>query len=301
MASIKSIKSVVGAVKSLAIVAAAVSAGAGVSRDGHECAAPRPGWIWCDDFDQDRMSSYYEYDNASGNFVRQAHMGINGSTAMHAHYVAHSGADFGYLHLAVGRTPSARLRAADASTETYRELYWRLYVRYAPGWIGGGGNKLTRAVSIVKPDLSEAAFAHVWSGRDGTPGANQLYIDPASGTDAAGHVLDVGYNDFPHMRWLGARGSAIRLFDADHIGRWYCIEVHAKLNDPGASNGEMQLFINGALQAEDTGMNWVGDFSAYGFNVVMIENWWNAGAPQSEDRYIDNFVVSTQRIGCGAA
>ncbi|HZS60115.1 MAG TPA: hypothetical protein VFA43_12650, partial [Gemmatimonadaceae bacterium] len=127
MRSTRSIKSVVGAVKSLAIVAAAIAAGGGASEGrGHECAAPRPGWIWCDDFDNDRMSSYYEYDNASGNFVRQPHMGINGSTAMHAHYVAHSGADFGYLHLAIGRTPSARLRAADGGTETYRELYWRL-------------------------------------------------------------------------------------------------------------------------------------------------------------------------------
>jgi hypothetical protein len=45
-------------------------------------------------------------------------------------------------------------------------------------------------------------------------------------------------------------------------------------------------------------MNWVGDFTAYGFNVVMLENYWNKGAPRSEDRYIDNFVVSTQPIGC---
>jgi hypothetical protein len=267
---------------------------------GPECASPQAAWIWCDDFETDRTASYYEYSNASGNFVRQSGVGINGSTAMHAHYVTGGGPDFGYLHLAIGKTPSSYLRAADAGTATYRELYWRLYVRYAPGWIGGGGNKLTRAVSMAKSDLSEAAFAHVWSGQDGTSGANQLYIDPASGTDTIGNVLTAGYNDFAHMRWLGARGSTLTLFDSAHIGQWYCIEVHAKLNDPGSSNGVMQLSINGTLQAQDTGMNWVGDFTAYGFNVVMLENYWNAGAPQNEDRYLDNFVVSTQPIGCRA-
>jgi hypothetical protein len=244
------------------------------------------------------MASYYEYDSARGNFVREAGVGINGSTAMHAHYVAGGGPDFGYLHLAIGKTPSSHMRPVDAGTATYRELYWRLYVRYAPGWIGGGGNKLTRAVSMAKADLSEAAFAHVWSGKDGTAGANQLYIDPASGTDTIGNVLTVGYNDFAHMRWLGARGSTRTLFDPAHIGRWYCIEVHAKLNDPHLSNGVMQLYINGTLEAQDTRMNWVGDFTAYGLNVVMLENYWNKGAPQNEDRYIDNFVVSTRPIGC---
>jgi len=203
---------------------------------------------------------------------------------MHAHYIAGAGSDFGYLHLAIGKTPLPLLRPVDAGTATYRELYWRLYVRYAPGWTGGGGNKLTRAVSMAKADLSEAAVAHVWSGRDGTPGENQLYIDPASGTDTLGHVITAGYNDFPHMRWLGARGSRLALFDPAHIGPWYCVEVHARLNDPGVSNGVMQLFIDGTLQSQDTGMNWVGDFTASGFNVVLVENWWNAGAPRNEDR-----------------
>jgi len=285
----------------LAIAAVAVTACKGATRaPASECMTPRPGWLWCDDFETDRTASYYEYNNANGNFVRRAGVGINGSTAMHAHFTA-GAVEVGYLHLAIGKTPSSHLRPVDAGTARYRELYWRLYVRYSPGWIGGGGNKLTRAVSMAKADLSEAAFAHVWAGNDGTAGENQLYIDPASGTDTLGNLLTVGYNDFAHMRWLGARGSTLTLFDSAHIGPWYCIEVHAKLNDPGSSNGVMQLYINGTLQAQDTGMNWVGNFTDYGFNVVMLENWWNKGAPANEDRDIDNFVVSTRPIGCSAA
>jgi hypothetical protein len=59
-----------------------------------------------------------------------------------------------------------------------------------------------------------------------------------------------------------------------------------------------QLWIDSALEAERTGLNWLGAFSAYGINAVYFENYWNAGAPQAEERYFDNVVVSTQRIGC---
>src|SRR2546430_904918 len=44
-----------------------------------ECAAARPGWIWCDDFEQDRLSQYFEYDNADGAFVRVRGAGRDGA------------------------------------------------------------------------------------------------------------------------------------------------------------------------------------------------------------------------------
>jgi len=46
-------------------------------------------------------------------------------------------------------------------------------------------------------------------------------------------------------------------------------------------------------------LNWVGNYSAYGINAVFIENYWNKGAPVVQERYLDNFVVSRARIGCG--
>jgi hypothetical protein len=42
----------------------------------------------------------------------------------------------------------------------------------------------------------------------------------------------------------------------------------------------------------------MGSYRDYGINVVSIENYWNDGAPQAQERYFDNVVVSTQRIGC---
>ena len=71
-----------------------------------------------------------------------------------------------------------------------------------------------------------------------------------------------------------------------------------KLNDAGQSNGVFETWINGTQDARATGLNFLGSYSAYGINAVFFENYWNAGAVQPEERYFDNLVVSTQRIGC---
>jgi hypothetical protein len=107
------------------------------------------------------------------------------------------------------------------------------------------------------------------------------------------------YNDFDNLRWLGPIASNTPIFDAAHVGEWYCIEARARLNDAGQSNGVFQLWIDGDLEAEQVGMNWVGSYSDYGINAVYLENYWNDGSPVSQERYMDNFVVSTQPVGCG--
>jgi hypothetical protein len=257
-----------------------------------ECANPAAGWIWCDDFDQDRLASYFEYDAASGSFTRTAGVGNEGSTAMKASFTQGQ-TTAGALHLAIGKTPQPYFAPADAGTANYRELYWRVYVRYEAGWTGGGGHKMSRAFSFASPtSWAQAMIAHVWGG------GNFLSIDPASGTDVAGNLQTTTYNDFPNLRWLGADASTTPIFDAAHVGAWYCIEAHVKLNSAGSSNGVFEMWIDGNLEASKTGLNWVGSFNQYGLNAVYLENYWNGGAPAGQTRYFDNFVVSTQPIGC---
>jgi hypothetical protein len=92
--------------------------------------------------------------------------------------------------------------------------------------------------------------------------------------------------------------GALALFDAAHVGQWHCVEAHVRLNDAGQANGVFEAWIDGAVDAQKTGIDWVGAYSAYGINAVFVENYWNNGAPRAQERYFDNFVVSTQRIGC---
>ena len=51
-------------------------------------------------------------------------------------------------------------------------------------------------------------------------------------------------------------------------------------------------------EARLSGLGWIGRFQDYGINAVYLENYWNDGAPQLESRDFDNFIISTQRIGC---
>jgi hypothetical protein len=143
-----------------------------------ECAVVRPEWIWCDDFEQDRLARYFEYDAAGGNFARAAGVGYAGSSGMRTRF--NSGTmSAGSLHLAMGRTPSSYFRPADAGTANYRDVYWRIYVKHQAGWVGGGGDKLSRAFVFANSNWAEAAIGHVWSGA--SPGADQdvLLADPA--------------------------------------------------------------------------------------------------------------------------
>lgn len=103
------------------------------------------------------------------------------------------------------------------------------------------------------------------------------------------------YNDFAHLRWLGATP----IFDVAHAGRWYYIEAHARLNDTGRSNGLFELWIDDWLEARRADLDWAGRQREYGINTVFLENYGNAGSPADQSRYFDDFVVSTQRIGCG--
>ncbi len=266
-----------------------------VAPSAAECASAPAAWIWCDDFESDRTSRYFEYDNAGGTFVRAAAVGKDGSMGMRVHFAA-AQQNAGSLKIAFGKTPNTSFKAVDAGTAIYREIYWRMYLRNQAGWTGGGGDKLSRATSLVNPSWAQAMIAHVWSG-DGTA-TNYLAVEPVSGTDTQGVLQTTTYNDFANFRWLGNVPSTTPTFDAAHVGQWHCIEAHAKLNDPGASNGLEEIWIDGVAQAAHTGLNFLGGYSAFGINAVFFESYWNAGSPVAQERYFDNLVVSTQRIGC---
>jgi hypothetical protein len=261
----------------------------------NECATPGAGWIFCDDFEVNRLATYFEYDDAGGKFVRTTSAGMNGSTGMRGTFTT-GVANAGSIHVAFGHTPSSYFRPADAGTANYRELYWRFYVRREPGWVGNGPNKLTRATIFAQPDFSQAMIAHGW-----TYDVDDRYltIDPASGTDALGNLVTVGYNDFLHLTWPGQVRTTNPEEDQAHVGQWACYEYHVRLNDAGLSNSVFEMFVNGQLAARKTGFNWIGAYKAFGLNAVYLENFENAGAPAANIRTFDNFVVSSQPIGCG--
>src|SRR5690606_37949124 len=106
---------------------------------------------------------YFEYNNGGGSFTRASGVGVDGSHGMRVRF-NRGQVDAGSLKLAIGATPSSYFRPVDDGRTKYREIYWRMYVKNAPNWVGGGGGKLSRATSIVSSSWSQSMIAHVWSG-----------------------------------------------------------------------------------------------------------------------------------------
>ena len=285
----------------LTLVALAVEKGNGSATAHSPCQNRQvlhPEWIWCDDFEVDRLREYFEYNPSGNQFIRVPTSGVNGSVGMRVLFLPGQ-AGAGWLHLAFGKTPFPYFRPVDTGTAMYREIYWQIELKNQPGWVGGGGDKLARAIVFAGRNWEEAAIGHIWSGSHQYPSSqNVLLLDPASGTDEEGTLKAAKYNDFENFRWLGVKPGVTRLFDSSDVGRWYCIEVHMKLNSSEFNDGVFEYWVNDELQAQSTSLNWLGNFTRYGVNALFIENYWNAGPPVKQERYLDNLIVSTKRIGC---
>lgn len=247
-----------------------------------------PATIWYDGFDNAEVDKrYWWHDDDDGDFVPVDYERYGPSgRAMRARW-QQGEVDAGCLRLLIGANPAG---PSVHGTEHFREIYWRLYVKHPRSWRGSPA-KLSRATILANADLGQAMIAHVWHGGE------LLSIDPASGIDEGGQLITQCYNDFMRLQWMGNRRGRTRLLSASELGRWICVEAHARLNTPGQSDGIFTLTIDGKPEASRDDLNWVGAWDKLGINGVFLENWWNSGSPKEQERYLDNFVVSTKPVG----
>ncbi len=264
-----------------------------------------PTWIWCDDFETDTSASWADR-NGPSTFLRSSGNGQSGSYSMRATYPATTGvANAGDFKIAFGASPVTP-KVAPADNTKYTEIYWRTYVKTSANWLPGTGAKFTRATGFVASDWTQSFITHWWD--SSTPGI--MMVDPASGVCRGGlkpdgttpctnnTVITSGWNDFNNLYWLGGDNGTLPVFGNARANTWQCIEGHTRLNTAGSSNGLEELWVDGALEAQSTGLNLVGSYSTYGINVFSVENYMNAGTNQSQYRDWDNLVIATDRIGC---
>jgi len=244
--------------------------------------------IFSDDFDQptDLRSRYFEYGDANGSFLRSADEGYAGSGAMKCQFEKGQ-VTAGNLKVVFGKNPFGKGVRRD---ETFRDIYWRVYVKHEAGWEGNPA-KLARATSMAGRDWSQGLIAHVWGGK-----GDVLCIDPATGIRDNVKVT-TRYNDFDHLRWLGVNHGQTPVFHPSESVRWVCVESRVKLNAPGQRDGAFFLWVDGRLEASRTDLDWHGTWDEYAINAVFLENYWNTGSVKRQARWFDNFVISTRPIG----
>jgi ubiquinone/menaquinone biosynthesis C-methylase UbiE len=243
--------------------------------------------VFYDNFDQplDR-ARYFEYDDAKGNFVWSENEGISGRGAMRCAFDKGQ-VSAGNLKVLFGRNPFGRGIYPQA---TFREIYWRVYVKHEAGWEGNPAT-LARATCLAGRDWSQGFIAHVWGGK-----GDALCLDPATGIRDS-LKMTTKYNDFDRLRWLGVQHGQMPIFSAAESGRWVCVEAGVYLNTPGQKDGAFALWIDGKLEAVRYGLDWHGAWNDYAINAVFLENYWNNGSVKKQSRWLDEFAVSTQRVG----
>ncbi len=243
--------------------------------------------IFYEDFDRlpDWRTRFFEYVPEKESFIWTPDTGLPGG-AMRCQFEKGQVSAGGLKEL-FGKNPFGRgLRRG----ETFREIYWRVYVKHEPGWEGNPA-KLARATCLAGSNWSQGFIAHVWGGK-----GDALCIDPATGIRDNSKVT-TAYNDFPHLKWLGSRQGQTPIFSPAESGRWVCIESHVKLNTPGERDGVFDLWIDGRLEAARNDLDWHGSWGDYAINAVFLENYWNQGSAKRQARWFDHFVISTQPIG----
>ncbi|MFQ5853700.1 MAG: hypothetical protein ACE5JU_24340 [Candidatus Binatia bacterium] len=85
----------------------------------------------------------------------------------------------------------------------------------------------------------------------------------------------------------------------DRKARWQCWEVHSRLNQPGQQDGLVEFYADGAFVDSISG-NFRGNNTSP-YTIVDVQS--NIGGnealwPTTNWWYIDDVVVSTERVGC---
>lgn len=173
-------------------------------------------------------------------------------------------------------------------------LFTRYYEYYAADFDWPCGMKVHRLSSF----------------NSGTDINNFDIIDAATGVNVDRDFC--GVNDFDYSA-TGANGGPTDWGPFSHgeaieRERWYCVEHEIRLNDPGAANGEVRVWIDDLMVAEGTGVDIRGGLTA-GLNRVLFGGWYSngcGGANPCPDaalpaiRYVDDVAVGRSRIGCGS-
>jgi hypothetical protein len=164
------------------------------------------------------------------------------------------------------------------------DAYLRFYVRFPTGFDFVKGGKL--------PGLYSGRMNNGGKIPDGTNGFSTRYMWRAAG---AGEVYAYLPTSTVHGTSLG-RGRWTW-----PTGAWTSVEQHVRLNTPGLADGLIQVWLNGALVFEQTGLTYRTTPSVQ-IEGLFFSTFFGGGDSSwatPRDQYADlaGFVLAKQRIG----
>lgn len=174
------------------------------------------------------------------------------------------------------------------------EIYFRYYLKLDPDWKNArDGGKL--------PGFSATYGKSGWGGRkvDGTDGWSSRGHFKKPGPDAT----EIGYYCY-HADMKSKYGDVLKFNPPLQYDRWYCIEMHCKLNslgkegEPGKKDGILRAWIDGKLAYARSDLRF-RDVAKLKIESIWI-NVYHGGtkrAPQDLHCYLDNITIAHKPIG----
>lgn len=197
---------------------------------------------------------------------------------------SHFGADF-------------RLPLKDAGDVTPESLYFRYYLKLDEDWVTSVSGKLPGFSGVygrtgLGGNQSRASDPG-WSAR--------LMFRPAQGDD---NRVRLGYYVY-HLGQETRYGDRMVWNEAGRLnpGQWYCLEGEVRLNALGLADGALRGWVDGTPAFDLSGL----EFRRPSEPQITIDSFWfnvyhggKQTAPHRLGLTVDEVVVDTQRVGCGA-
>ena len=271
----------------------------------NECANPPLGTVFCEDFEGTNPKS--NFDDYDGNLETENQIVIeNGPTNSSSNKVIR-------LRVPAGQRGGSDL--VKILPSSYDKLYARWYFQYEPGFNfnapnhGGGltaGNRNHIGVSGNRPTGGDFAYFTI------------QYLNPSAVPFAYSYYRGM-YQDCsnPNGQCYGdslpcVYGSAYCTkpqhrpsitMPTIQAGRWYCVEQMLDMGTPNTTgtnpNGRLTLWLDDQLIGDYQDL-WIRTVSSLKVQNLWLSLFHHDGTHSNVGKMIDNVVVSTERVGCGA-
>lgn len=240
-------------------------------------------WLFCDDFESGTLDEWED---------------VNGISVAENEDQAHDGQYSAELRYRKGSTGAGwmwrkRLRPDSAATDAQYIRWWQ---KWQPGfaWASSDDQKLFM-LDALEPQhgwgqtASWKIYVHLVGDARKNQGVseNELFLD--------GFMWD-GTSQWSGQ-WQGLQQN--RKIIRYRTGAWECTEIELVHNLPGDKNGSLRVWINEQLAAEHEELKFRDEVVSW--NAIQLNAYYGNGGngvPIDQASWVDQVVVSTERIGC---